>query len=125
MNTSANLLVVAGEGSGDVMAGRAIEHLSVPSFGWGGPALRAQGTETLCDVSELSMLGFGTVALRLPRLLRSARRLLRAVDQRRPTAALLAGYSEFNGWLGPGPRPFQAAGNPSVHGMNSPRKRGR
>jgi len=83
------------------MASRAVEHLSVPSFGWGGPELRARGTDTLCDVSELGVLGFGTVALRLPRLLREARRLLAEVDARRPAAALLAGYSEFNGWLGP------------------------
>lgn len=101
MSREPTLLVVAGEGSGDVMASRALEHLSVPSFGWGGPELRARGTDTLCDVSELSMLGFGTVAVRLPRLVREARRLLAAVDTRRPAAALLAGYSEFNGWLGP------------------------
>jgi lipid-A-disaccharide synthase len=101
LRRESSLLVVAGEGSGDVMASRALAHLSVPSFGWGGPELRARGTDTLCDVSELSLLGFATVVVRLPRLLHEARRLLAAVDARRPNAALLAGYSEFNGWLGP------------------------
>ncbi len=99
MSHEPSLLVVAGEGSGDVTASRAIEHPSFPPSG-GAASSCARGTETLCDVTELSMLGFGTVALRLPRLLREARRLL-AVDARRLAAALLAGYSEFNGWLGP------------------------
>jgi lipid-A-disaccharide synthase len=94
------LLVVAGEGSGDAMAAPVVRRLSVAGFGLGGPRLRDAGVELLGDVSELATLGIGPTVRKAPAIARAAVRLLREIGRRRPRAALLAGYSEFNTWLG-------------------------
>ena len=101
MPGSRALLVVAGEPSGDAMAAPVVSRLGVPSFGMGGPALRDAGLERLVDLSRVSAMGFGGVLARAPAIVRAGLCLLRAARQRRPRAALLVGYSEFNAWLGP------------------------
>jgi lipid-A-disaccharide synthase len=57
--------------------------------------------ETLADVSELGVMGLGAVLREARPLLGAARRLLSETRTRGAPAALLAGYSEFNAWLGP------------------------
>jgi lipid-A-disaccharide synthase len=95
------LLVSAGEGSGDVMAAPVLTHLGVPAFGLGGPALRSRGAELVTELSQIAVMGFGAVALKAPAIVAAARRLLKEAKRRRPSAALLVGYSEFHAWLGP------------------------
>jgi len=94
------ILVVAGEGSGDAMAAPVIERLGVAAFGLGGPRLRNAGAELLGDASELAAIGVGPTVAGAPAITRSVVRLLREIRRRRPRAALLVGYSEFNPWLG-------------------------
>src|SRR5687767_2679958 len=82
------------------MAAPVVRRLSVPGFGLGGPRLRDAGVELVGDVSELAVLGIGETLRKAPAISRAAVRLLREIGRRRPRAALLAGYSEFNTWLG-------------------------
>lgn len=95
------LLVVAGERSGDGMAASVLERLPYPRFGLGGAALRRAGLGPHLDLEPLTCMGLGPTLRRAPAFLRAARTLLGWVDERRPGAALLVGFSEFNGWLAP------------------------
>jgi lipid-A-disaccharide synthase len=93
--------VVAGEGSGDLMAAAVVGRVGVCAFGWGGERLRAVGMETLLDVAELGVMGMGAaMARKLPAIVYRGGRLLATVRRRRPAAALLVGFSELNCWLG-------------------------
>jgi lipid-A-disaccharide synthase len=95
------ILVVAGERSGDGMAASVLERLPHASFGLGGAALRAAGLAPSLDLEPLTCMGLGPTLRRAPAFLRTARTLLDWVKARRPGAALLVGFSEFNGWLAP------------------------
>jgi lipid-A-disaccharide synthase len=101
LSTDPELLIVAGEASGDLHAGRLLAELrrgmpGVRAFGLGGDHLRAAGLEAVADSAEVSVVGL-TEALRvLPRARRVFRRLLAEVDRRRPAAALLVDFPEFN-----------------------------
>ncbi len=95
------LFVVAGEASGDAMAARVARRLGVPCFGLGGPELDAAGVELVAHTSTTAAMGVTGVAPRLPAILAVAGRLAGAARARRPRAALLAGYTELNAWLGP------------------------
>jgi lipid-A-disaccharide synthase len=95
------ILIVAGERSGDGMAASVLERLPYSSFGLGGAALRAAGLEPSLDLAPLTCLGLGPTLRRAPAFLRAATTLLEWVKERRPGAALLVGFSEFNGWLAP------------------------
>ena len=83
------------------MAAPVVRRLGVDAFGLGGAELRAAGVELLTDASSISAMGIGSVLARAPRIASAARKLLARAKQLRPRAALLVGYSEFNGWLGP------------------------
>jgi lipid-A-disaccharide synthase len=95
------LLIVAGEASGDLHAGRLLAELrrevpGVRAFGMGGAELRAAGLEAVADSGEVSVVGLFEALRVLPRARRVYQRLLAAVDRRRPTAALLVDFPEFN-----------------------------
>jgi lipid-A-disaccharide synthase len=103
-----DLLVVAGEASGDRIAAAVVKRLgdwnrdgAVRAFGLGGPALAGVGAELVCDLRESTALGVGEAAARAHGVLRSWRRVVRAARTRRPRAALLVNYSEYNARLAP------------------------
>ncbi|HEX3343218.1 MAG TPA: hypothetical protein VHS09_01545, partial [Polyangiaceae bacterium] len=91
------LLVVAGEASGDRAAAAVVARLEgVRAFGLGGPALAEAGAELIGDMRESTALGVGEAAARAGGVLRAWRGVVRAARSRRPLAALLLNYSEFN-----------------------------
>jgi len=94
------LLVVAGEASGDAMAAPVVEALGVPAFGVGGVMLERARVELVADVSELAVMGLGSVLAKAPTLLRRILGLRAEIVRRRPRVALLVGYSELNTRLG-------------------------
>jgi lipid-A-disaccharide synthase len=96
-----SLLVSAGEASGDAMAQPVLGRLGVPSFGLGGPLLASAGMELTRDLTSFTAMGVGAVALRMPAIVGAARALVAEAKRRRPRAALLVGFSEFNAWLAP------------------------
>ncbi len=95
------LLVVAGEASGDLHGARLLEELArlgrpVEAFGLGGDELRKAGLETLADSAEISVVGLAEALRILPRARQIFRQLLSEVERRRPPAAVLVDFPEFN-----------------------------
>ena len=97
------LLVVAGEASGDRAAAAVIAKLRgrCQAFGMGGGALQREGVELLADLRALTALGVTEVARRAYGVGVAWRRLRAAIKKRRPSAALLVNYTEFNARLAP------------------------
>ncbi len=98
---ASELLVVAGEASGDAHGASVIAQLrqrvaGLRCFGLGGPALVAQGLERLADPSVLNVVGLSEVVAGLGRIKGIKDRLLEEVDRRRPRAALLVDLPGFN-----------------------------
>lgn len=99
---SPELLVVAGEASGDRAAAAVVAKLrGVRAFGMGGGALEREGVELLADLRSTTALGVAEVARRAYGVGVAYRRLRAAIRRRRPRAALLVNYTEFNARLAP------------------------
>ena len=95
-----DLLVVAGEASGDRAAAQVMSALGgVAAFGMGGPALAAAGVEVVADLRTLTALGVGEVIARAGPIALAHARIAAAARRRKPRAALLVNYSEFNSQL--------------------------
>jgi lipid-A-disaccharide synthase len=94
------LLVVSGEPSGEVYAAELLRELrartAVEAFGLGGDRMAAQGVELLAHVRDLAVVGLLEVVAHLPHFRRVYRRVLAEVDRRRPAAAILVDYPDFN-----------------------------
>ena len=95
------LLVVAGEASGDLHGARLVSELrrlepDLDFFGLGGDELRAAGLESVAHSAEISVVGITEVL----RILKRAREifdlLLQEVERRRPAAAVLIDFPDFN-----------------------------
>lgn len=96
-----NLLVIAGESSGDLHAADVIRELKSrdPEFkvwGIGGDKLRAGGMKTLHDIHEMDVMGFAEVLKRYRFFKRVFNEVLAEVDKRKSDTALLVDYPGFN-----------------------------
>jgi lipid-A-disaccharide synthase len=97
-----SLLVVTGEASGDRAAAAVVGRLAgVRVFGLGGAALASHDVELLGDLRRWTALGIGEAAARAGGVLAAWRAVLHAARDRRPDAALLVNYTEFNARLAP------------------------
>jgi lipid-A-disaccharide synthase len=97
-----SLLVVAGEASGDRAAAAVVARLpGVDTFGLGGPALASRGTNLVGDLRASTALGVGESGMRALGVLRAWGAVVRAAKRRKPRAALLVNYTEFNARLAP------------------------
>lgn len=101
MSRTKEVLVVAGEASGDLHGARLVTELRrlVPglvTFGLGGDELQAAGLEPVAHSSEVSVVGITEVLRVLPRIKQVFAALLREVDRRRPAAAVLIDFPDFN-----------------------------
>jgi lipid-A-disaccharide synthase len=97
----AELLVVAGEASGDLHGARLVEELhrlapGVRTFGLGGDELQAAGLEAVAHSSEVAVVGITEVLKELPRIRQVFAALLSEVDRRRPAGAVLVDFPDFN-----------------------------
>jgi lipid-A-disaccharide synthase len=95
------LLVVAGEASGDLHGARLLGELrqlvpALSAFGMGGGELRAAGLRAVADSAEVAVVGVVEVLRVLPRVRQVFAALLAEVDRRRPAAALLIDFPDFN-----------------------------
>jgi lipid-A-disaccharide synthase len=98
-----NLLISAGEASGDLHGARLLRALAdrrpgLSAFGMGGPRLAAAGLERVARSEDLSVMGFSEVFGRLPAVLRALAALRRAAA-RRPDAAVLIDFPDFHAAL--------------------------
>jgi len=102
MNTPARHLVfAAGETSGDIHAAHLIEELkngdpSLTFSGLGGPLMREQGADLLCDMTEQAVVGFAEVVRHYPRVRKIFYQLLDHIDSVQPAAVVLVDYPGFN-----------------------------
>ena len=97
------VLVVAGEASGDRAAAlvvRALASGGARCWGAGGPACREAGMEVIADTALFSAMGLGDVAARLPALAAAVARLVVRARRAPPRAALLVDFAELNARLG-------------------------
>jgi len=100
VSAKGELLVVAGEASGDRAGAAVIGHLpGVRAFGLGGGALATEGVELLADLRDTTALGVAEVARRAFGVARAYAVLRAACARRKPVAALLVNYTEFNARL--------------------------
>jgi lipid-A-disaccharide synthase len=95
------VLLVAGEASGDLHAARLLSEMTrrspgVRAFGLGGDELRAAGMETLWDSSEVAVVGITEVLSVLPRARRIFHGLLDAAEERGARCAVLVDSPELN-----------------------------
>jgi lipid-A-disaccharide synthase len=95
------LLLVAGEASGDLHGGALLQALrrrapDVAVVGVGGERLRAAGMTILADVSSLSAAGVVEIVSSLRRHHRVMRLLRSRMDRQRPDAVVLIDYPGFN-----------------------------
>lgn len=95
------LLMVAGEASGDLHGARLLSELrrlvpGVRAFGMGGGEMTAAGLETVADSSEVSVVGITEALKVLPRAREIFRRLLDEVGRRGTRTAVLVDFPDFN-----------------------------
>ena len=96
-----DLLVVAGEASGDLHGARLLAALAdlapgLKPFGLGGDEMRSAGLEALAHSSEIAVVGITEAIRILPRAWRIFRLLLSEVDRRRARYAVLIDSPDFN-----------------------------
>lgn len=94
------ILVSAGEASGDMYAARLAvalqKHVKVHLFGMGGPKMREADVELVADASEIAVVGITEVLRKLPAVWRAWRRLEREAKRRKPALAITVDSPGFN-----------------------------
>ncbi|HEY7368897.1 MAG TPA: lipid-A-disaccharide synthase [Thermoanaerobaculia bacterium] len=99
-----NLLISAGEASGDLHGARLLTALrrlrpGVSAFGMGGARLQAAGLERVVASESLGVMGIFEVFEKMPALIRALSRLTAEALRRRPDAAVLIDFPDFHGLL--------------------------
>jgi lipid-A-disaccharide synthase len=99
-----NLLISAGEASGDLHGARLLAALrrarpDISAFGMGGARLAAAGLDRVVASDALSVVGISEVVEKLPALRGALRRLDSEARRRRPDAAVLIDFPDFHGLL--------------------------
>ncbi len=114
---SFEILVVAGEASGDQHAAELVAELArrrpeLHFFGMGGQRLAAQHVDRIYDAGEINVMGVTEVLPKLRRILRVMDGLTAAAARRRPACAVLVDIPDFNLRLA---RRLRALGIPVVY----------
>jgi lipid-A-disaccharide synthase len=96
-----NLLLSAGEASGDTYGAQLIEALRqfAPSstfFGMGGEKMLAAGADLLVHANEVAVVGLVEVVTHLPGIRRRFKHLVAEAARRKPDAAVLIDFPDFN-----------------------------
>jgi lipid-A-disaccharide synthase len=112
-----NLLISAGEASGDLHGARLLDALKrrrpdLSAFGMGGERLERSGLERIVRSESLSVVGVLEVVEKLPALWRALGRMRTAARRSRPDAAILIDFPDFNGILA---RKLHRDGTPIVY----------
>src|SRR5215813_7167942 len=94
------ILLSAGEASGDMYAARLAKELKkytdVEIFGMGGAQMRSAGVDVITDYSEVSVLGITEILSHLPELRRAMRNLVSQARARKPALAILTDFPGFH-----------------------------
>jgi lipid-A-disaccharide synthase len=97
------ILIVAGEPSGDAHAAALVRALRAAApqthfefFGSTGAQMRAAGVESIVKADDLAIFGLWEIGRALPKFWRAFGELKRAAAQRKPAAAILVDWPDFN-----------------------------
>src|SRR5579871_1234944 len=98
---SCDILVSAGEASGDRYAAMLVDELrrrlpEASFFGCAGPRMRRAGVEPVIQAESLAVVGLVEVIAHLPRIWRQFRRLVHSAAERRPPLAILTDSPDFH-----------------------------
>jgi len=101
MKEKSEILIVAGETSGDRHAADLVAELGklfpgIKFVGIGGDAMAAQGVRLFYHIKQMAFLGFTEVVRHLPFIRRVFRELETYLDSHRPAAVILVDYPGFN-----------------------------
>lgn len=95
------ILLSAGEASGDYYGAQLIQSLrqltpATRFFGMGGDRMRAAGCELLVNASEVAVVGLAEVVTHLPAIRKRFKHMVSEAKKRRPQAAVLIDFPDFN-----------------------------
>jgi lipid-A-disaccharide synthase len=112
-----NLLLSAGEASGDLHGARLLAALrelrpGIRAFGMGGERLVAAGLDAVVRSEALSVVGISEAVEKVPGVLRAVSSLDAAADRRRPEVAVLIDFPDFHSLLS---RKLRRRGIPLVY----------
>ena len=98
---SKNVLIIAGEVSGDLHGASLIRELkkldsSLIIFGIGGDKMQAEGMELIYHIDKMAFLGFVEVIKHLPFIKRVQRNIIDEVKKRKVREVVLIDYPGFN-----------------------------
>lgn len=101
MSQLPSIFISAGEASGDTYGAQLITAVrkaggGAAFFGLGGEQMRAAGCELVTASGEVAVVGLFEVVKHLPGIYGEFHRLLREVDKRKPKAAVLIDFPDFN-----------------------------
>lgn len=96
-----NILVIAGEPSGDVRAGELLKELKkllpdISFWGIGGDHMEAQGVELIEHISRFSIIGLWEAIKNISRIHKQFKMVINNVKSRKPSLAILVDYPGFN-----------------------------
>jgi len=99
--TTESFLISAGEASGEYYGAQLIQALQQLSpearfFGMGGDKMRVAGCELLVNASEVAVVGLAEVVTHLPAIRRKFKNIVAEAKKRRPRAAVLIDFPDFN-----------------------------
>jgi lipid-A-disaccharide synthase len=92
----------AGEASGEVYGAKLIDALRKLSttttefFGVGGEQMRQTGCDLVVNANEIAVVGLAEVVEHLPRIFRLFHKVVAEADRRKPEAAILIDFPDFN-----------------------------
>ncbi len=98
---SKNIMIVAGEASGDMYGARLVEEAhrldsSVRFFGIGGPAMRTAGVDTLIDSKGMAVVGLVEVISHFGLIYKAYTTLKKIIRDNPPDLLILIDYPGFN-----------------------------
>ncbi|MBF0381257.1 MAG: lipid-A-disaccharide synthase [Magnetococcales bacterium] len=116
-NSQQNIVIVAGEASGDLLGGALLQqlkqrHPNLAIAGVGGPRMQEQGLTGPYDVNDLSVIGLIEVIKHLPGLTRVFSYLTSLLRENRPQLLVTIDLPDFNFFLA---SRAKALGIPVVH----------
>ena len=99
--TPKNVVIVAGEASGDAHAARLVDELkkiddSICFRGMGGDNLRKAGVDVFIDMAEIAVVGFVEVLMKYNLIKAELNKLKENIEKQPPDLLILVDYQEFN-----------------------------
>ena len=96
-----NIVIVAGEASGDAHAARLVDELkkiddSICFRGMGGDNLRNAGVDVFIDMAEIAVVGFVEVLMKYNLIKAELNKLKLNIEKQPPDLLILVDYQEFN-----------------------------